>query len=70
MVRAIQKFENIVREELNKKHCVEILMPMVQPQELWVQSGRLSLYGDLLQKMKNRVGQGFCLGPTHEEVIF
>ena len=69
MVRAIQKFENIVREELNKKNCVEILMPMVQPQELWVQSGRLSLYGDLLQKMKNRTGQEFCLGPTHEEVI-
>ena len=69
MVRAIQKFENIVREELHKKNCVEILMPMVQPQELWAQSGRLSLYGDLLQKMKNRTGQDFCLGPTHEEVI-
>ncbi|MDE0519001.1 MAG: proline--tRNA ligase, partial [Bdellovibrionales bacterium] len=69
MVRAIHKFENIVREELNKKNCVEILMPMVQPTELWRQSERLHIYGDLLQKMKNRTGQEFCLGPTHEEVI-
>ena len=69
MIRAIQKFENIVREELNKKNCVEILMPMVQPTELWIQSERLDIYGDLLQKMKNRTGQKFCLGPTHEEVI-
>ncbi|MDE0118683.1 MAG: proline--tRNA ligase [Bdellovibrionales bacterium] len=69
MVRAIHKFENIVREELNKKNCVEILMPMVQPTELWIQSGRLNIYGELLQKMKNRTGQEFCLGPTHEEVI-
>ena len=69
MVRAIQKFENIVREELNKKNCVEILMPMVQPKEIWEQSERWELYSDLLQKMKNRSGQEFCLGPTHEEVI-
>ncbi len=69
LVRAIQKFENIVREELNKKNCVEILMPMVQPKEIWIQSGRWSLYGDILQRMKNRQGQEFCLGPTHEEVI-
>lgn len=69
MIRAIQKFENIVREELNKKNCVEILMPMVQPKEIWVQSGRWELYDDLLQKMKNRSDQEFCLGPTHEEVI-
>ncbi len=69
MVRAIQKFENIVREELNKKNCVEILMPMVQPKEIWEQSERWELYSDLLQKMKNRSGQEFCLGPTHEEAI-
>ena len=69
MVRAIRKFENIVRDELNKKNCVEILMPMVQPKEIWTQSNRWDLYDDLLQKMKNRLGQEFCLGPTHEEVI-
>ncbi len=69
LVRSIQKFENIVREELNRKNCVEILMPMVQPREVWDQSGRWSLYGDILQRMKNRQGQEFCLGPTHEEVI-
>lgn len=69
MVRAIQKFEGIVREELNKRNCVEILMPMVQPKEIWTQSGRWELYDDLLQKMKNRSNQEFCLGPTHEEVI-
>ncbi len=69
MIRSIQKFETIVREELNKKSCVEILMPVVQPKEIWVQSGRWSLYDDLLQKMKNRLNQEFCLGPTHEEVI-
>jgi len=69
MVRAIRKFENIVREELNRKHCVEILMPMVQPKEIWIRSERWSLYDDLLQKMKNRSNQEFCLGPTHEEVI-
>jgi len=69
MVRAIQKFENILREELNKKSCAEILMPIVQPKEIWTQSERWDLYDDLLQKMKNRQGQEFCLGPTHEEVI-
>lgn len=69
MVAAIKKFENIVRKELNKKGCVEILMPLVQPKEIWEQSNRWDLYDDLLQKMKNRLGQDFCLGPTHEEVI-
>ena len=69
MFRAIQKFENIIREEFNKKDYAEILMPFVQPKEIWSQSGRWSLYDDLLQKMKNRSGQDFCLGPTHEEVV-
>ena len=69
MLRSIKKFENIVRKELNKRNCAEILMPFVQPKEIWQQSGRWSLYEDLLQKMKNRSGQDFCLGPTHEEVM-
>ncbi len=68
-VRAIQKFSGIVREELNKNTCAEILMPMVQPKEIWEKSGRWNLYDDILQRIKNRSGQEFCLGPTHEEVI-
>ncbi len=68
MLRAIRKFENIVRSEMDK-HYVEISMPMVQPKSIWEHSGRWDLYEDLLQKMKNRSQQDFCLGPTHEEVV-
>lgn len=68
-LRSIRKFENIVREELNKRGCVEVLMPMVQPRELWDETGRWSKMSDVMQKMTNRNGQDFCLGPTHEEVI-
>ena len=69
LIRAIKKFEDIIREELNKIACTEILMPMVQPRELWEQSGRWSQYDDILQRIKSRTGRDFCLGPTHEEVI-
>jgi prolyl-tRNA synthetase len=69
MLRSLKKFEKIVREELNKRSCVEILMPMVQPRELWEETGRWKEMGDGLQKMKNRNGHDFCLGATHEEVI-
>ena len=69
MVRVIQKFEKIVREELKKENCTEILMPMTQPKEIWEQSGRWKSFDHLLQKMINRQGQEFCLGPTHEEVV-
>ncbi len=69
LLRSIKKFEQIVRKELDKIDCIEILMPMVQPKEIWVQSGRWKLYDDLLQKMTSRTGRDFCLGPTHEEVI-
>lgn len=68
-LRSIRKFENIVREELNKRGCVEVLMPMVQPRELWDETGRWAKMSDVMQKMTNRNGQDFCLGPTHEEVI-
>ena len=68
-LKAIKKLENIVRHELNKTGLVEILMPMVQPKEIWEKSGRWELYADLLQKMVNRSGGDFCLGPTHEEVV-
>lgn len=68
-LRAIRKFEAIVREELDKRGCQELLMPMVQPQALWEETGRWAAMGDGLLKFKNRNGHGFCLGATHEEVI-
>ncbi len=68
-LRAIRKFENIIREELNKKSCNEILMPMVQPRELWEETKRWSEMGAGLLKFQNRNEHWFCLGPTHEEVI-
>lgn len=68
-LRAIRKFENIVREELNKRGCVEVLMPMVHPKELWDETNRWSEMGKNLLKFKNRVDQEFCLGATHEECI-
>lgn len=69
MLRAIRKFERIVRDELDKRGCVEILMPMVQPRELWDETGRWTEMGEGLQKLKNRNGHDFCLGATHEEVV-
>jgi prolyl-tRNA synthetase len=68
-LRAIRKFEKIVREELDTRGCTEILMPMVQPRELWDETGRWEKMGAGLQKMKNRNGHDFCLGATHEEVV-
>lgn len=69
MLRAIRKFERIVREELDKRGATEILMPMVQPRELWDETGRWTEMGEGLQKLKNRNGHDFCLGATHEEVV-
>jgi prolyl-tRNA synthetase len=69
MLKALRKFEAIVREELNRADCIEVLMPMVQPRELWEETGRWTEMGDGLQKLKNRNGHDFCLGATHEEVI-
>lgn len=69
MLRSIKKFEQIVREELDKRGCTEILMPMVQPKEIWEETGRWKEMGDGLQRLKNRNGHEFCLGATHEEVV-
>lgn len=69
MLRALRKFETIVREEMNRKNGIEILMPMVQPRELWEETGRWKEMGEGLQKLKNRNGHDFCLGATHEEVV-
>lgn len=69
LLRALRKFENIIRKELDNRGCVEILMPMVQPRELWEESGRWQTMGPEMQRLTNRKGHEFCLGATHEEVI-
>jgi prolyl-tRNA synthetase len=68
-LRSIRKFENIVREEMNRADAIEILMPSVQPAELWQESGRWQFYGKELLRFKDRKENEFCMGPTHEEVI-
>lgn len=68
-LRSVRKFENIVREEMNKADAIEMLMPTVQPAELWQESGRWAFYGKELLRFKDRKEAEFCLGPTHEEVI-
>ena len=68
-LRAIRKFENIIRQELDKRGCIEILMPVVHPQALWEETGRWTEMGEGLLKFKNRNDQGFCLGATHEEAV-
>lgn len=68
-LRAIRKFENILREELQKANAIEILMPMVQPKELWVETNRWTEMGAGLLKFKNRNDHDFCLGATHEEAV-
>lgn len=68
-LRSIRKFENIVREEMNKADAIEMLMPSVQPAELWEESGRWQFYGKELLRFKDRKENEFCMGPTHEEVI-
>lgn len=68
-LRVLRKVEAIVREEMNKAGSLEVLMPMVQPAELWQESTRWDEYGVLLLRVKDRHDRDFCLGPTHEEVI-
>ncbi|WP_304334738.1 proline--tRNA ligase [Conchiformibius steedae] len=68
-LRVLRKVENIVREEMNRAGAVELLMPVVQPAELWQESGRWDFYGKELLRIKDRHERDFCLGPTCEEVI-
>lgn len=68
-LRALRKFENIIREELNQRGCTEILMPVVQPRELWEETSRWTQMGAGLLKFKNRNEHWFCLGATHEEAV-
>ncbi len=68
-LKVLRKTEAIVREELNKAGAQEVLMPSVQPSELWQESGRWEKYGPELLRMTDRHNREFCYGPTHEEVI-
>ncbi len=67
--RSIHKIEEIVRQEMDAKGGQELLMPAVQPAEIWQESGRWDVYGAELWRVKDRNGRDFCLGPTHEEMI-
>lgn len=68
-LRVLRKVEQVVREEMNRAGALELLMPAVQPAELWQESGRWDKYGHLLLRMRDRHEREFCFGPTHEEVI-
>jgi prolyl-tRNA synthetase len=68
-MRVLRKVENIVREEMNRAGGLEILMPVLSPAELWMESGRWEVYGRELMRIKDRHDRFFALGPTHEEVV-
>ena len=68
-IKVLRKVENIVRQEMNNSGAQEILMPMVQPSELWKETGRWQQYGKELLIFQDRHDREFCLGPTHEEII-
>ncbi len=69
MWRVLKKVENIVREEMDAAGAQELLMPFLQPKELWEESGRWEAYGRELMRLKDRHDRVMCLGPTHEEII-
>ena len=68
-LRVLRKVETIVREEMNKAGALELLMPAVQPKELWEETGRWAVFGPQMLKIQDRHEREFCFGPTHEEVI-
>jgi len=68
-VKVFRKVESIVRDEMQKAGALEVIMPGVQPAELWLESGRWQKYGPELLRLVDRHGRDYCLGPTHEEVI-
>ena len=69
MWRVLKKVENIIREEMDNAGAQELLMPFVQPKELWIESGRWEAYGKELMRLRDRHDREMCLGPTHEEII-
>jgi len=68
-LRILRKIENIVRDEMNKSGAIEVLMPAIQPAELWEETGRWDVFGPQMLKIKDRHQHDFCFGPTHEEII-
>ncbi|MFT6077042.1 MAG: prolyl-tRNA synthetase, partial [Rickettsiales bacterium] len=68
-LKILKKIENIIRDEINKAGCLEILMPTIQPAELWIESGRYDDYGKEMLKIKDRHNRDLLYGPTHEEVV-
>jgi prolyl-tRNA synthetase len=68
-LRVLRKVEAIVRDEMNKAGALELLMPAVQPRELWEETGRWAVFGPQMLKIQDRHAREFCFGPTHEEVI-
>ena len=68
-LRVLRKVEAIVRDEMDKAGALELLMPAVQPKELWDETGRWTVFGPQMLKFKDRHERDFCFGPTHEEVI-
>jgi prolyl-tRNA synthetase len=68
-LRVLRRVEAVVREEMNRAGAIELLMPAVQPAELWQETGRWAVFGPQMLKIKDRHQRDFCFGPTHEEVI-
>jgi prolyl-tRNA synthetase len=68
-LRVLRKVEQVVREEMNRSGALELLMPAIQPAELWQETGRWEEFGDLMLKMQDRQEREYCFGPTHEEVV-
>lgn len=68
-LRVLRKVEAVVREEMNRAGALELLMPAVQPKELWEETGRWAVFGPQMLKIRDRHERDFCFGPTHEEVI-
>lgn len=68
-LKVLKKIENIIRSEMNNSGSIELLMPSIQPSNLWEDSGRWDVFGPQMLKIKDRHGNNYCYGPTHEEVI-
>ena len=68
-LKVLKKIEAIIREEMNKVGAIELLMPAIQPSELWKETGRWDVFGPQMLKINDRHDRSFCFGPTHEEVI-
>jgi len=68
-LRVLKKIETIIRDEMNKAGAIELLMPAIQPSDLWKETGRWDVFGPQMLKINDRHDRSFCFGPTHEEVI-